>query len=414
MAKGKPLKDESIAVRTLRLRLKHKHAGLFKDQAREVNFVWNFTQELCLKHLERTGNFMSAFDVAEYTKGAAKEGLSLHSQTVQAISEEYVRRRKQFKKRKLSWRTSKGSRKNLGWIPFKSVAITYRNGQVHYQGVPLNLWDSYGLKDFKLGPGSFSEDARGRWYMNVTVEIKKAEKPKAQMLNDSAIGIDLGLKDLMATSNGVKVEAQNFYRDLEPKLAVAQRAGKKDRTKAIHAKITNRRKDFLHKLSTNLTAGSAAIFVGNVNASGLAKTSMAKSVLDSGWSTFRTMLQYKCDDAGVWFKEINESYSTQECSVCHEKSGPKGQDGLRVRQWICVHCNTLHDRDTNAAINIRQRGLDWLHKEFASTVETKVGSPLAGLNRQPVGNKVSQHKLTPSVVAAALGYGRPAEGIPRL
>jgi IS605 OrfB family transposase len=91
---------------------------------------------------------------------------------------------------------------------------------------------------------------------------------------------------------------------LEPKLAVAQRAGKEDRVRAIHAKITNRRKDFLHKLSTNLTAVNAAIFVGNVNASGLAKTSMAKSVLDSGWSTFRTMLQYKCDDAGVWFKEV--------------------------------------------------------------------------------------------------------------
>jgi IS605 OrfB family transposase len=404
MTKGnKPSRDESVTVRTLRVRLKDKHAGLFKGQAREVNLVWNFTQELCLKHLERTGNFMSAFDVAEYTKGAAKEGLSLHSQTVQATSEEYVRRRKQFKKRKLSWRTSKGSRKNLGWIPFKSSAITYRNGQVHYQGVPLSLWDSYGLKDYKLSSGSFSEDARGRWYMNVTVEIKKAEKPKAQMLNDSAIGIDLGLKDLMATSNGFKVEAQNFYRDLEPKLAVAQRAGKKGRVKAIYAKIGNRRKDFLHKHSTNLIASSAAIFVGNVNASGLAKTSIAKSVLDSGWSTFRTMLQYKCDDAGVWFKEVNESYSTQECSVCHKKSGPKGQDGLKVRQWTCVHCNTLHDRDTNAAINIRQRGLDWLQKEFTSTVETKVG--------EPVGNKVSQHQLTSSVVAAAPGIGRPAEGI---
>jgi IS605 OrfB family transposase len=270
----------------------------------------------------------------------------------------------------------------------------------------LSLWDSYGLKDYKLGAGSFSEDSQGRWYMNVTVEVKKVETPKTQALSESAIGIDLGLKDLLSTSNGFTAEAQNFYRDLEHKLAAAQRAGKTSRTRAIHAKIGNRRKDFLHKLSTNLTAGNAAIFVGNVNASGLAKTSMAKSVLDSGWSTFRTMLQYKCDDAGVWFKEVNESYSTQECSVCHERSGPKGQDGLKVRQWTCVHCNAVHDRDTNAAINIRQRGLDWLQKEFTSTVETRVD--------EPVGNKVSQHQLTPSVVAAALGYGRPAEGIPRL
>jgi transposase len=212
--KNSTTKDPSVTVRTLRVRLKDKHAGLFKHQAGEVNMVWNFTQELCLKHLQRTGKFISAFDVAAYTKGASKEGLSLHSQTVQAVSEEYVTRRKQFKKRRLSWRSSKGARRSLGWIPFKASAIAYRDGQVRYQGVPLSLWDSYGLKDYKLGSGSFSEDARGRWYMNVTVEVKRSEKPKASVLNQSALGIDLGLKDLMAGSDGSKVEAQSFYRDL--------------------------------------------------------------------------------------------------------------------------------------------------------------------------------------------------------
>jgi hypothetical protein len=155
--------DTDVSVRTLRLRLKDKHAGLFKRQAGEVNFVWNFTKELTSKHLGRTGKFMSDFDVASYTKGAAKEGLSLHSQTVQAVSEEYVARRRQYKRLKLAWRTSKGSRRNLGWVPFKSSAMAYRDGQVRYQGVPISLWDSYGLKDYKLGSGSFSEDSRGRW-----------------------------------------------------------------------------------------------------------------------------------------------------------------------------------------------------------------------------------------------------------
>ena len=237
------------SVRTLRLRMKDKHAGLFKAQAGEVNFVWNFTQDLCLKHLERTGKFMSAYDVAAYTKGAAKEGLSLHSQTVQAVSEEYVAKRRQFKRRRLAWRTSKGSRRSLGWIPFKSSAIAYRDGQVRYQGLPLSLWDSYGLKDYTLGSGSFCEDALGRWFLNVTIEVKKSEVPKRQDINASALGIDLGLKDLMVGSDGFTVESQNFYRDLEPSLATAQRAHKTQRTKAIHAKIGNRRKDFLHKLS---------------------------------------------------------------------------------------------------------------------------------------------------------------------
>jgi IS605 OrfB family transposase len=157
-----------------------------------------------------------------------------------------------------------------------------------------------------LGTGSFSEDARGRWYMNVTVKVKGAELPKLEGMKVQALGIDLGLKDLMANSNGLKVEAQRFCRDLEPALAVAQRAGNKLRVKAIHAEISNRRNDFLHKESSRIARSHAAVFVGDVNASGLAKTSMAKSVLDSGWSTFKTTLRYNCDDAGVWFKEVNE------------------------------------------------------------------------------------------------------------
>ena len=155
--------------------------------------------------------------------------------------------------------------------------------------------------------------------------------------------------------------------------------------------------------TSNLSKSHAAIFVGNVNASGLAKTSMAKSVLDSGWSTFRTMLRYKCDDAGVWFEEVNESYSTQECSHCHERSGPKGRSELNVRHWTCVHCLTDHDRDTNAAINIRNRGLKALYESFTVTGEAKAG--------EAVTNEDSQHTLTLSAVAAAPGHGRPVGGI---
>lgn len=341
-------------TRTLRLRLKDKHAVLLREHARAVNMVWNFCNELSLKHFERKREFLSAYDMQPYTKGASKE-LGVHSQTVQAVQEEFVTRRKQFKKVKLRWRVSRGSRRSLGWIPFKASAIRYKGGQVWYAGRPLSLWDSYGLQHYELGAGSFSEDSRGRWYFNVTVKIPELVGPREKDPTRS-LGIDLGLKDFLATSDGQAVAAHRFYRDLEQQLAVAQRANKKLRVKAIHAKIANRRKDALHKLSTKLIKSYGAIFIGNVNAASLAKTPMAKSVLDAGWSAFRTMLQYKGECAGTWFEEVNEAYSTQTCSCCHERTGPKGVAGLGMRGWTCSSCGAIHDRDINAARNILARG----------------------------------------------------------
>jgi putative transposase len=354
---------------TLHLRLKDKHTSLLRAQAREVNFVWNYCNETGVKILKREGRFCTGYDLDALTSGATKEGLSLHSQTLQAISKEYCTRRKQFKKQKLRWRSSFGSKRSLGWIPFKESAITYRNGQVIYQGKPLNLWDSYGLKHYELSSGSICEDARGRWYLNVTVkQAQWSTNPEYQEdaqengVPRTAVGIDLGLKDLLAVSNGYKAEAERFYRKAEEQLAVAQRANKKSRVKAIHAKVANKRNDMNHKESTALVRQHSAIFVGNVSSSGLAKTSMAKSVLDAGWSQIRTMLKYKCDNAGVWFSEVNESYSTQECSCCGNRTGPKGLEGLAIRTWECSVCNTLHDRDTNSATVIRNRGLLELHE----------------------------------------------------
>jgi len=112
----------------------------------------------------------------------------------------------------------------------------------------------------------------------------------------------------------------------------------------------------LHQFSTRLVRGNDTIFVGNVSASALVKTPQAKSVLDAGWSAFRTMLRYKCAFAGATFAEVNEAFSTQDCSVCSARSGPKGIAGLGMRAWICGDCGTVHDRNVNAAKNILAAG----------------------------------------------------------
>lgn len=237
-------------------------------------------------------------------------------------------------------------------VPFKGGHAKYKAGQIHFAGQKFSLWDSYGLADYELRAGSFSEDSRGRWYLNVVVKVQ-AKGSSAT----ASVGIDLGLKEVAVASNGQRIEGR-FYRKLEADLGIAQRAHKKRRVKAIHAKIANQRKDALHKFSTALVRENAAIFVGDVASSKLVKTKMAKSTLDAGWASLKTMLEYKSHQAGIVFEVVNEAYSTQTCSCCGAipTSSPKGRAGLGIREWICSDCGAQHDRDTNAAKNILAAG----------------------------------------------------------
>ncbi len=390
----------NFATRVVRVRVKDRHAAWLAERAREVNTIWNYCNELQMRVFERERKFLTGFDFWPYLKGCTRgeTALKLPVQTVQETAEQFARSRRQHRKVRLRWRKSRGAQRSLGWLPFKVRTIKYEHGQIYYAGKWLSVWDSYGLGNFDLRAGSLSEDARGRWYLNVTVNVAKQELSPA--IEDDAIGVDLGLKSLAVLSDARSVDAQQFYRDLEPSLAIAQRAGKKRRVNAIHAKISNRRKDHLHKLSTGLVRNHSAIFVGDVNAQALARTGMAKSVLDAGWSAFRTMLQYKCDDAGRWFSQVDEKFSTQECSACHAHAGPKGRKGLEVRTWTCPVCTTVHDRDVNAALNIKARGLAWLETQFAAAREARA-------------DESAVNKAGPRGPAAA-GHGRPVVGIPVL
>ncbi|WP_180099559.1 RNA-guided endonuclease TnpB family protein [Acinetobacter sp. YH12153] len=348
-------------MKTLKLRIKDRHSRVLNQLASEVNFVWNYVNELAFKHLKRKGEFLSAYDIAKYTKGTSKE-CGLHSQTVQAVTEELVTRRKQFKKAKLRWRVSnkKSARRSLGWIPFKKVAIKYADGYVQYGKHPFKLWDSYGLSQYSVKTGAFVEDSRGRWYVCLVVDSLKTEKSTAT----KAIGIDLGLKDIATCSDGTVISNPKFYRAYEQKLGIAQRARNKKRVRALHAKIANCRKDHLHKASSQLVKENALIVVGDLSAKKLVKTKMAKSVLDTGFSALKTMLKYKCENASVLFEEVNEAYTTQTCSCCGEitASSPKGRADLRIREWRCVECGTFHEnRDINSALNILALG----HKRLA-------------------------------------------------
>ena len=342
-------------TKTLRVRIKDKHKKLLLAMSRDVNTVWNYCNEISHKAIVDRKKFLSGFDLNNLTSGFTKcEGVLIGAHTTQEVCENYAIRRKQFKKSKLKWRVSnrKRSTYSMGWVPFKKGSIKYKNGQIKFLGHHFSLWDSYGLSKYEFRSGSFSEDSRGRWYLNVVVSVDVATSSGTKL-----VGIDLGLKECAVTSDGDRLEGRN-YRKLEEKLRKAQRAKKKTRTRAIHAKIKNKRKDEQHKFTTKLIKDYGAVFIGNVNSNKLVKTKMAKSVLDAGWGQLKTMLEYKSRWAGVVYMEVNENYTTQTCSCCGAISAnsPKGRAGLRIREWTCTGCGALHDRDINAARNILALG----------------------------------------------------------
>ena len=354
-------------IKTLSVRVRDKHARVLNRMAFDVNQVWNAANadsaEFSWVGIPEVGYLncgTSAFDLMKDLKGIRKQrGMIIDSTAVQETIAVHAKARQQFKKNKLKWRCSGGSKKALGWIPFKSGAAKWVNGQVRYAGHYYKVWDSYGLSKFDFRSGCFSQDSRGRWYFNIVVQLESV----VRQAESGQIGIDLGLKTTATCSNGDSFARQNCYRNLELKLGKAQRAKNKNRVKAIHAKIKNTRKNAIHKFTNKIVRENSLIVVGNVSSQKLAKTKMAKSVLDAGWFMLKTQLEYKSIATQGVFIEVNESYTTQTCSRCGciSCNSPKGRAGLGIREWTCAECGTTHDRDVNAAKNILALG----HKSLA-------------------------------------------------
>ena len=226
--------------------------GLLNQQSRAVNFVWNFCNDRQKDALRFGRRWHTGFDLNKLTTGASKE-LGLHSGTINAVCEQYAKSRSQKNRPYLRYR----GKKSLGWVPFKGRDLKREGDAFRFAGNTFRVFNSRALPKGKIKDGSnFSRDSRGHWYLNIVIDVQTvAGEVRAPL---KGVGIDLGLKDFATLSTGEKIGAQRIYRGAEAALAVAQRAGKKKRVKAIHAQIGNRRNDFHHKLSTRIVREFAA------------------------------------------------------------------------------------------------------------------------------------------------------------
>jgi putative transposase len=207
------------------------------------------------------------------------------------------------------------------------------------------------------------KDAAGRYFLSFVVEIN----PEKLSDNGKSVGIDLGITDFATLDNGEKIKAPKPLKKRLKKLRKAQRSlsrkqkGSKRREKArvkvakIHAKIKDTRTDFLHKLSTRLIRENQTIVLEDLNTSGMLKNcKLSRAISDLGWRSFRAMLEAKSKMYGRDFRVISRWEPTsRRCSSCGQ-IGEKKE--LSVREWTCLFCGDIHDRDVNAAKNIKVAG----------------------------------------------------------
>jgi putative transposase len=240
---------------------------------------------------------------------------------------------------------------------------------------------------------TISKTPTGKYFVSVLVDTHIPIPEKKSIIEQTTIGIDLGLKSFIVTSDGIKVDnPKHLKKSLSHLKFLHHQASKKikgsaNRRKAVHKltlqyeKVTNQRKDFLHKLSTQLVKSHDTLCFEDLNISGMVKNhNLAQSISDVGWGMFVDFCKYKSEWYGKNILQIPTfEPSTKICSVCGTTNHTLT---LADREWICANCGTLHDRDINAAINIKNY---CLNKAVSDTVKKSVELPtLVGAMKQKV------------------------------
>lgn len=260
----------------------------------------------------------------------------------------------------------KSKKKSRASAEYTRSGFTWRDGRLRLAKMtdPLDIrWSRPLPEGARPSTVTVSRDAAGRWFVALLCEDTIAAAPAT----DAAVGVDAGITSLVTLSTGEKVTNPRHERRDRVRLARAQREharkqkGSANREKArrkvakVHARITDRRKDFLHKLTTRLVRENQTVVIEDLTVRNLLKNGrLARAVSDAAWTELRSMLEYKCAWYGRELVVIDRWFpGSKLCSACGTVAAKLP---LNVRTWRCG-CGARHDRDVNAAINIRAAGL---------------------------------------------------------
>ncbi|WP_017662371.1 RNA-guided endonuclease InsQ/TnpB family protein [Baaleninema simplex] len=341
-------------------------------------WYWNYALNLCQETYRTTGKGLSRGYLQGLLPALKKEypwlKEDVYSQCLQVVALNLSTAYRNFfeKRAKFPRFKSKHGRQSISYpqnVKFEGTYIKLpKVGLVHCR--------QHRSFEGTIKTVTLSQNPDGKYYASVLVENPK--EPPLLSTEGKAIGIDLGLTDFAITSEGSKYNNPKHFdkhaRNLKRKQQkhARKRKGSKNRNKSrvkvarIYAKISRCREDFLHKLSRKIVNENQVIVVENLNVKGMVRNpKLAKAISDVGWGMFCTMLKYKAESEGKVYLEVDQFFpSSKTCHVCLNQIGSLS---LEVRSWTCEHCQTRHDRDINAAINLKNEGLRILELGTRST-----------------------------------------------
>jgi len=350
-----------------------------KEQREMINkhiggcrFVYNWALETKIKYYQEANQKLSAYDLNymltelknenEWLKDVYSQSLQQANKNMESAFTKFFREKAGFPKFK--------SKKN----PVQSFQIP-QHYKVNFDKNIIKLPKIGEIKavlhrafEGKLKTATVSRTSTGKYFISILVDYGKEVPEKLKFTEQSTIGVDVGIKDFAVLSNGEKVENPKYLQKSLKRLKVVskqlsrKKKGSKNREKAkkrlskIHEKVTNQRTDFQHKVSSKLISENQAIAFETLKVKNMVKNHcLAQAINDASWSSFITKMEYKAEWYGKTILRIGQfEPSTKLCNVC----GYHNKDiTLKIREWVCPECKTKHDRDINAAINIKKFAL---------------------------------------------------------
>lgn len=346
---------------------------LFLKHIGACRFTYNWALENKIKSYETEGKSVSRFTLNNMLPDLKKEHgwlKEINSQSLQGATLNLENAFTKFFREKTGFPKFK-SRKN----PIQSFSVPqhykvdFENNRIR---IPKIGWVKTKIHRRYEGiekTATVSKSFTGKFYISILVDDER-DFPKKEILNDnSTVGVDVGITDFAVLSNGEKFDNPKYLKNSMQRMKVLQKRlsrkqkGSKNREKAklavakLHERISNQRNDFQHKLSSKIISENQAVALETLNINGMLKNhSLAQHIGDASWGSFVTKLEYKAEWYGKTILRIGQfEPSTKICNVCgHYNKKIK----LADREWDCPDCKSKHDRDINAAINIKKFALD--------------------------------------------------------